>query len=301
VIGVLHSASPDPRSGYWGNVAAFRSGLSETGFSEGQGVTFEYRWAENQFDRLPALAGELVQRRVSLIFAGGGELAPLAAKKATSTIPIVFAIGSDPVEQGLVTSLARPGGNITGTTFLVVDLRPKLLDLIRDLLPKVSTVGILANPRRPKYQELLDQTVHAAQTRDLKVRIFSASNASEIDVAFHRLLGEPVEAMLILSDPVYFDRRDQLARLELQYRVPTVSGSRGFVTAGSLASYGAVIDDSYYQAGVYAARILKGENPADLPIIRPTKFELVINNKTAEALGITVPSTLLARADEVIE
>src|SRR5262249_22628325 len=159
------------------------------------------------------------------------------------TIPIVFAIGSDPVEQGIVTSLARPGGNITGTTFLVVDLRPKLIDLMRDLLPKVSTVGILANPKRPKYQELLDQTVHAAQARDLKVRIFSASNASEIDVAFRRLLGEPVEAMLILSDPVYFDRRDQLAQLELQYRVPTVNAGRAFVTAGSLASYGAVIDD----------------------------------------------------------
>jgi putative ABC transport system substrate-binding protein len=301
VIGVLHSASTDPRSAYWSAMAAFRRGVGDSGFLEGQNVSYEFRWAEDQFARLPTLAADLVRRNVSLIFAGGGDVAVLAAKNATATIPIVFAIGADPVAQGIVASLGRPGANITGVTFLFVELRPKMLDLIRDLLPKVSTIAILGNPNRPNYQALLDQMQASAQTRGLQVRILTAGSGPEIDSAFNILTREPVDALLVLSDPVYLSQCDQLARLELQYRVPTVNASREFVVAGSLASYGANIEDSYYQAGIYAGRILKGDKPSELPVQQPTKFELVLNLKTAKALGLSVPQSILARADEVIE
>jgi putative ABC transport system substrate-binding protein len=301
MVGILHSASPDPRSAYWSAMAAFRRGVSDSGFLEGQNVSFEFRWAEDQFARLPTLAAELVRRHVSLIFAGGGDVAALAAKEATATIPIVFAMGADPVEQGIVTSLSRPGANVTGVTFLAVELRPKMLDVIRDLLPKVSTIAILGNPNRPNHQALLDQMLASAQARGLQVRVLAAGSGPEIDSAFKILTREPVDALLVLSDPVYLNQRDQLARLELQYRIPTVNASREAVVAGSLASYGASIEDSYYQAGIYTGRILKGEKPADLPVLQPTKFELVINLKTAKALGLIVPQALLVAADEVIE
>ena len=301
MVGILHSASPDPRSAYWSAMAAFRRGVSESGFLEGQNVSFEFRWAEDQFSRLPNLAAELVRQNVSLIFAGGGDVAALAAKEATATIPIVFAMGADPVEQGIVTSLSRPGANVTGVTFLAVELRPKMLDVIRDLLPKVSTIAILGNPNRPNHQALLDQMLASAQARGLQVRVLAAGSGPEIDSAFKILTREPVDALLVLSDPVYLNQRDQLARLELQYRIPTVNASREAVVAGSLASYGASIEDSYYQAGIYTGRILKGEKPADLPVLQPTKFELVINLKTAKALGLIVPQALLVAADEVIE
>jgi putative ABC transport system substrate-binding protein len=301
VIGVLHSASPDPQSAYWSAMTAFRRGVSDSGFLEGQNVSFEYRWAEDQFTRLPTLADELVRRNVSLIFAGGGDVAALAAKKATATIPIVFAMGADPVEQGIVASLGRPGANVTGVAFLAVELRQKMLDVIRDLLPTVSRIAILGNPNRPNYQALLDQMLSSAQAHSLQVRILAAGSGPEIDSAFDILAREPVDALLVLSDPVYFNQVHHLARLELQYRIPTVNASREAVVAGSLASYGASVEDSYYQAGIYAGRILKGEKPADLPVLQPTKFELVINLKTAKALGLTVSQSLRATADEVIE
>ena len=301
VVGVLHSASADPRSVYWSAMAAFRRGVSDSGFLEGQNVSFEYRWAEDQFARLPTLATELVRRNVSLIFAGGGDVSALAAKRATATIPIVFAIGADPVEQGIVASLGRPESNVTGVTFLSVELRPKMLDLIRDLLPTASTIAILGNPNRPNYRALLDQMLALAQARGLKVHVLAAGSGPEIDSAFNILTREPVDALLVLSDPVYGSHHDQLAQLELQYKIPTVNAEREAVVAGSLASYGASIEDSYYQAGIYTGRILKGEKPADLPVLEPTKFELVINLKTAKALGVTIPQSLRATADEVIE
>ena len=301
VVGVLHSASPDPRSSYWSAMAAFRRGVSDFGFLEGKNVSFEFRWAENQFARLPTLAAELVRRNVSLIFAGGGDVAALAAKNVTTTIPIVFAIGADPVEQGIVASLSRPGGNVTGVTFLSAELRPKMLDVMRDLMPNVSTIAILGNPNRPNHQVLLDQMLASAQARGLKVRVLAAGSGPEINSAFNVLSREPVDALLVLSDPVYLNQRDQLAQLELQSKIPAVNAEREAVVAGSLASYGASIEDSYYQAGTYTGRILRGEKPADLPVLQPTKFELVINLKTAKALGVTVSHSLRATADEVIE
>ena len=301
VVGVLHSASSDPRSAYWSAMAAFRRGVIDAGFLEGQNVSFEFRWAEGQFERLPTLAAELVRQNVSVIFAGGGDVAALAAKKATTTIPIVFAIGADPVEQGIVASLGRPGANVTGVTFLSVELRPKMLDVIRDLMPSVSTIAILGNPNRPNYQALLNQMLAAAQARSLHVRTLAAGSGPEIDSAFDFLTREPVDALLVLSDPVYLTQVDHLARLELQHKIPTVNAEREAVVAGSLASYGASIEDSYYQAGIYTGRILKGEKPADLPVLQPTKFELVINLKTAKALGVSVSQSLRATADEVIE
>ena len=301
VLGILHSASPSPQSAYWSAIVAFRKGVANSGYVEGQNVSFIYRWAEDQFDRLPTLATDLVTQNVSLIFVGGGDVAALAAKNATTAIPIVFAIGANPVEQGIVASLNRPGANMTGVTFLSVELRPKLLDLIRELLPRADTVAILGNQTRPHYQALLDQMLISARSSGLRVHNLTAASSAEIDAAFSILSRDPVDALLALSDPVYLNRRDQLAKLELQYKIPAVHESRQHVLAGSLASYGANIEDSYYQAGIYAGRILKGEKPADLPVMQPTKFELVVNLKTAKTLGLTIPPSVLAIADEVIE
>jgi putative ABC transport system substrate-binding protein len=301
IIGVLHSASPDPNSGYWSAMAAFRRGVADGGFLENQQVSIEYRWAEDHFERLSSLANELVQLNVSLIFAGGGDVAALAAKKATATIPIVFAIGADPVKQGIVSSLNRPGGNVTGATFLSVEIRPKMLELIRELVPKVSVIAVMGNPNRPNFQPLLDEVLAPARSIGLKVRVLQAGNGKEIEAAFNTFSQEPVDGLLVLSDPVYANQRDLMAHLEMQYKVPAVYSSRDNVVAGSLASYGASTGDSYYQAGIYSARILKGEKPSDLPVLEPTKFELVINLRTAKSIGLAVPGTLLARADEVIE
>jgi putative tryptophan/tyrosine transport system substrate-binding protein len=301
VVGFLHSGSPDPGSSYWPALAAFRNGLGEFGFVEGRNLSIEYRWAEDQFARLPTLAGELVARAVALIFVGGGDVAVLAAKQATTTIPIVFAIGADPVRQGLVASLGRPGGNITGATFLSVELRPKMLELMRELLPKAVSIGVLGNPNRPGYDQLVDEVLKPAQAMGLRVHVLTASNEREIDTAFATLARAPADALIMLSDPVYGNRRNQIAELARSYKVPTIYYSREFVVAGGLVSYGASIQDAYHHAGIYCGRILKGEKPADLPVFQPTRFELVINLKTAKALGLEVPPTLLARADEVIE
>jgi putative ABC transport system substrate-binding protein len=282
-------------------LAAFQQGLSETGFVAGRNVAIEFRWAEDRFDRLPTLASELVQRNVSVIFAGGGDITALAAKAATSIIPIVFAIGADPVKQGIVASLNRPGGNITGATFLVVELRPKLLELIREILPKASTIAVLGNPNRPNFEPLLDEVLGHARAMGLQVQVLKAGSGGEIDAAFSTAKQARVDALLILSDPVYYNRRDQLARLEATHNIPTFNSSREQVVAGSLISYDTSMEDAYRQAGVYAGRIIKGEKASDLPVVQPTKFRLVINLITAKALGVNIPPTVLARADEVIE
>jgi ABC-type uncharacterized transport system substrate-binding protein len=298
VIGFLHSGSPSPSSNI---LAEFRRGLGEARFVEGDNVIIDFRWAEDRFDRLPALASELVQRNVSLIFVGGGDIAALAAKSATATIPIVFAIGADPVEQGIVASLNRPGGNITGATFLAVEIRPKMVELIRELMPQTKKIAVLGNPNRPGFERLLNDVVKPAEAAGLDVRVLKAGSEREIEAAFSTLNQGKVDGLLVLSDPVYTNRRDQLARLLKMQKIPAIFGSREIVVAGGLMSYGASIEDAYRQAGAYAARILKGEKPADLPVMQPTKFELVINLKTAKALGLTVPPSLLSRADEVIE
>ena len=298
VIGFLHSGSPGPSS----NISTqFRRGLGEARFVEGDTVVIVYRWAEDRFDRLPALASELVQRNVSLIFVGGGDIAALAVKSATATIPIVFAIGADPVQQGIVASLNRPGGNITGATFLAVEIRPKMVELIRELMPQTKKIAVLGNPNRPGFEQLLNDVVKPAEAAGLDVRVLRAGSDREIEVAFSTLNQEAVDGLLVLSDPVYMNRREQIARLLKLHKIPAIFGSRESVVAGGLMSYGASIEDAYRQAGAYAGRILKGEKPGDLPVMQPTKFELVINLKTARALGLTVPPALLSRADEVIE
>jgi len=298
VIGFIHSGSPGPIASL---VTAFLRGLAEAGFVEGRNVAIEYRWAEDQFDRLPALASDLVRRNPSLIFVGGGDIAALAAKSATSTIPIVFAIGADPVRQGIVASLNRPGGNITGVSFLAVELRPKMLDLIRELVPNIATIAVLGNPNRPSYARLVNEVLGPARAIGLRVHVLKAAGAREIDTAFSTLKQLRVDALLILSDPVYLNRRDQIARLEMSHKVPAIHSSLQSVSAGGLIGYGADIGDAYRQAGIYSGRILKGEKPADLPVMQPTTFKLAINLKTAKAIGIDVPPTLLARADEIIE
>jgi putative ABC transport system substrate-binding protein len=301
VLGLLHSGSPDPNSSYWPALAAFRQGLGDTGFVEGRNILIEYRWAEDRFERLPMLAADLVKRAVSLIFVGGGDVAALAAKAATATIPIVFAIGADPVQRGLVVSLSRPGGNITGATFLAVELRPKMLEIMRELVPKAATIGVLGNPNRPAFEQLVEEVVRPARAMGFQVHVFKAGSDREIGVALAELEHTRVDGVLVLSDPVYLNKRDQIADGMRFYRLPAIHSSREYVVAGGLASYGASIQDSYRQAGNYCGRILKGEKPVDLPIMLPTKFELVIDLKTASALGIEVSPTLLARADEVIE
>jgi putative ABC transport system substrate-binding protein len=297
MIGFLHSGSPGPNSF---SVNAFRRSLADAGFVDGETVTIEYRWAEDRFDRLPALAGELVRRGVSLIGVGGGDVAVHAAKSATATIPIVFAIGADPVQQGLVASLNRPGGNITGTTFLSVEVRPKMIELIRELMPRTKTLAVLGNPNRPGFERLVNDVVRPAEAAGLSVRILKAGNEREIEEAFATFRQSPVDGLLMLSDPVYTNRRDQIVRLQRSLKIPTIS-TQEIVVAGGLIGYGANIPDAYAQAGTYVARILKGEKPADLPVQQSTKVELIINLKTAKAFGITVPLSLLGRADEVIE
>jgi putative ABC transport system substrate-binding protein len=298
VIGFLHSGS---LGSYGPVIDAFRRGIGEAGYVEGRTVTIEYRWAEDRFDRLPALAGELVRRKVSLIFAGGGELSALSAKAATSTIPIVFAIGADPVQHRIVASMNRPGGNVTGITFLVVQLRPKMVELTRELLPQAKSIAVIANPNRAGYEQGVSDFARAAKAVALDFVILKAGNEREIDAAFTTLASMQVDALLFLSDPVYIGRREQISRLALARKIPTIHGSLEHIIAGSLIAYGASLTDAVRQAGAYSGRILKGEKPADLPVMQPTKFTLAINLKTAKALGITVPPTLLARADEVIE
>jgi putative ABC transport system substrate-binding protein len=296
VIGFLSSVSPEP---YSAMMAAFRHGLAEAGYVDGQNVTIEYRWAEGQFNHLPALAAELVARGPAVLVAGGGNVSAAAAKAATSTVPIVFTIGGDPVRYGLVSNLSRPSGNLTGVTFFTIALGPKRLELLHELLPKAGKIAMLVNPKslNPDAKEVQE----AARALGQSVHVLDAASDDDIDTAFRSLVQERDDALIVVSNPLFTSRRAQIVTLANYHRVAAIYPLREYVASGGLVSYGASIENAYRQSGVYAGRILKGAKPADLPIIQPTKFELVINLKTAKALGLEVPPSLLARADEVIE
>jgi len=297
VIGYLATSSPNPNSP---NVVAFRQGLSETDWVEGQNVAIEYRGAEGHYDRLPALAADLVSRKVDVIAAASVPSAQ-AAKTATSTIPIVFAIGTDPVEDGLVASLARPGGNLTGVTFMMTELMPKRLELLSELAPQVGVIALFVNPNNPNAERTMRDVQKAALAKGVQLPILKAGAEGEIDAAFATLVELHAGALFVGGDPFFFSRREQfLARASL-HAVPAIYEHREYVAAGGLISYGTSLTAVYRQVGIYVGRILKGAKPADLPVQQPTKFELVVNLKTAKELGLTVPPSILARADEVIE
>jgi len=297
VIGYLH---PSSSAAVESNVAAFRQGLSDAGYVEGQNVAIEYRWAEGRYDRLPALAAELVGRKVDVIVASGVPAAR-AAKNATTTIPIVFHMGDDPVAAGLVASLARPDGNLTGTSLLNVELIGKRFELLSELVPQAGVIAVLVNPNGPQTERVTRNAQEAARTTGRQLFILKASTESDIDAAFAALVQRQAGGLLVGADPFLLNRRDQLVALPSRYAVPTIYHSREFADAGGLISYGLSITAAYRQDAVYAGRILEGEKPADLPVQQPTKFELVINLKTARTLGLAVPQSLLQRADEVIE
>lgn len=282
-------------------VKAFRQGLSETGFMDGQNLTIEYRWAEGHYDRLPALATELVGKRVSVIVTANATAAALAAKAATSTIPIVFIIGGDPVQFGLVASLNRPGGNVTGVSFLSNLLVAKQLELLQEFVPAASEFGLLVNPSNPNAESDTRHAKAAADSLGRKIHVVYASTGGDLDAAFTALIEQSVAALVVVPDALFVDQREQLATLAARHAIPTIYSNRIYADAGGLISYGASQLDAHRQAAIYVSRLLKGEKPADLPVLQPTKFELVINLKTAKTLGLTVPPTLLATADEVIE
>jgi putative ABC transport system substrate-binding protein len=297
VIGFLHSSSPEPY-----RLRAFRQGLKDAGFIEGENVAIEYRWADSQIDRLPALAAELVQRRVAVIAASGGMPSILAAKAATTTIPIVFAIAEDPVRLGLVASLARPSGNLTGINFFGTELAAKRLELLRELVPGAIRIAVLVDPTNATNTETTVGGVEAAaRAKGLQIQVLNASNSREVDAAFAMLASERPDALLVGSTAFLADRRVQLAQLAARHAVPAIYVDRQFAEVGGLMSYGASLGDAFRQVGVYAGRILKGAKPADLPVVQSSKFELVINASTARMLGLTLPDKLLATADEVIE
>jgi putative tryptophan/tyrosine transport system substrate-binding protein len=298
VIGFLHGGTPQ---GYVPMMAAFRKSLSEAGYSEGQNVTIELRWAEGRLERLPDLAADLVRRQVSVIFAGGGAEPALAAKAATSKIPIVFANGVDPVEVGLVASLSRPGGNITGVSFLINTLGPKELEALHDLRPQATVIAALINPDLATTASQSQDVEMAARALGLQVRVLHASTERGIETVFASLPQVQTDGLVIGANALFFSRRDQLVGLATRYSVPTVYPWREAVVAGGLMSYGASVAAAYRLAGNYTGRILKGEKAVDLPVQQSTKTELAINLKTARTLGLEVPPSLLTRADEVIE
>jgi putative ABC transport system substrate-binding protein len=280
---------------------AFHDGLGEAGYFEGKNVVFEYRWAEGRYDRLPEFARELVRRQVNVIAATGGDPSPLAAKAATDTIPIVFTMGGDPLRAGLVAALNRPGSNITGITLMGVELGPKRLELIRQLVPNATAISLIVNPNFPQTASEVHEVEMGAHALGLKTNVLPTTTEGEIERAFENIGQQRPDAIIVGTDPFLLSRRDQLARLAIGHGLPTMSHLREFVVAGGLISYGPNIIAAYRQAGAYIGRILKGAKPADLPVMQPTKFDLVINVKTAKALGLTLPATLLAIADEVIE
>jgi putative tryptophan/tyrosine transport system substrate-binding protein len=299
VIGFLGGTSPDT---FADRVRAFRQGLKDTGYVEGENVAIEYRWAEGQFDRLPALAADLARRQVAVIVATGGITSAFAAKAATTIIPIVFGSGEDPVRLGLVASLARPGGNLTGINFVSTELAAKRLELLRELVPGAARVAVLVNPANATGTETTLRDVEpAARAMGLQIQVLNASTSREIDAAFATFARERPDAIFVGQEVFFVSRRVQLANMAARHAVPMTSGSRDIVEVGGLMSYGSNIAEGHRQIGVYAGRILKGAKPADLPVVQSTKFELVINNQTARMLGLIVPDKLLVAADEVIE
>jgi putative ABC transport system substrate-binding protein len=298
VIGVLSTGSPGPSSA--SSMAAFRQGLSEAGYVEGQNVAIEYRWAEGHYDRLPALAADLVGRKVDLIMANSPPSA-LAAKSATSTIPIVFRSGADPVGDGLVASLARPGGNLTGVSVLADELTAKRLELLSELVPRVGVIALLMNPNNATAERVIRDVQEAARTKGLQLHILKASSESEIDTAFASVVQLHAGALVVGADPFLSGRREQLVALASRRAVPSIYAWREFAASGGLISYGPSLTSAFRLVGHYAGKVLKGAKPADLPVQQPTTLELVINLKTAKALGLTIPPSLLQRADQVIE
>jgi ABC-type uncharacterized transport system substrate-binding protein len=282
-------------------MTALRQSLAEAGYVDGRNVAIESHWAEGQYDRLPAMASELVRRQVAVIIATGGTAPALAAKAATTTIPLVFSVTDDPVELGLVASLARPGGNATGVTFLLAVLGPKQLGLLRELVPAAKRIGLLVNPNNTTSTAQTSDVVAAASSLGATIDVVRASDSREIEAAFAMLVRDRAEALLVGTDPFFYSRRVQLATLAARHAIPTIYPVRENVEVGGLMSYGTSLSEVYRQVGAYTVRILKGAKPADLPVVRSTKFELVINLPTARALGIEVPPALLAHADEVIE
>jgi putative ABC transport system substrate-binding protein len=297
VIGYLNSRSRDGDTSF---LTAFLKGLNETGYVESQNVVIEYRWAEGQYDRLPALAADLVRRQVA-VMAATSTPAALAAKAATSTIPIVFTAAADPVALGLVESLSRPSGNTTGVSAYFSPLGAKRLELVHKLVPNVAVIGVLVNPTYPDAESQSKDVREAARMLGREARVVNASSEGELSAVFSLLVQLKAGILLVTADAFFLSRRDQLVALAARHSIPVLYWAREFVLAGGLMSYGPDIGDGYHQAGVYAGRILKGAKPGDLPVVQPTKFELVINLKAAEALGVTIPETLLATADEVIQ
>jgi putative tryptophan/tyrosine transport system substrate-binding protein len=298
VVGFVHTGEAMPNASF---VAAFSQGLKDAGHVDGQTVSIEYRWADGHLERIPALVLELVRRPVAVLLTGGGDVPPLVAKGATATIPIVFVIGDDPVASGLVASLNRPGGNVTGATIIASELGAKRVEVTFELLPHVSAVAMLLNPNNPQSAIDSDITQKALLAKGKEVHVLHASNREEIDAAFTALSGLKIGALLLIPDPLFQSSRTQIIALAARHSMPTIYYTETYAASGGLVSYGASFAEMYRQMGVYVGKILKGAKPADLPVLQPTKFELVINLKTAKALGLNVPPSLLAQATEVIE
>ena len=298
VIGFLHTQSAEQFPEF---LDAFRKGLGESGFVEHRNLAIDYRWAKGDYDLLPSLAAELIRRQVAVIATGGGAVSAQAAKAGTSSIPIVFVSGGDPIQLGLVASLNRPGGNVTGVSPFVNVLGAKRLELLQDLVPSAKDIGVVLNPRHPEGQKTASDVLTAARSLGLSIYIVSAASDREIDEAFADLANRRVGAVLIATDPFFTVKRDQILALTMRYSLPAIYDTREYAAAGGLMSYGTSIPDAYRLVGLYVGKILKGAAPAELPVEQPTKFELVINLKTAKALGLSVPDKLLVAADEVIE
>jgi putative tryptophan/tyrosine transport system substrate-binding protein len=298
VIGFMNSATAGELAN---RVAAFRTGLAELGFVEGHSVLIEYRWAEGHFDQLPALASDLVRRGVAVIAATGGLASARAARSATATIPIVFTTGSDPIEAGLVMSLNRPGGNVTGASLMSSNLVGKRIEILRDLLPNAETIAVLANAGNPSANFEVDEAQTAARLLGLKIHVERTGDANDFARAFASIAQQRTSALLVATDPFFESLQDTLVGLAAQHDIPTIYAMRGYVVVGGLMSYGASVTDLYRQAGVYVGRILKGEKPTDLPVTQPSKFEFAVNMRTAKSLRLDVPASILLRADEVIE